>query len=157
MIGAKVRRLSQRQRRMLVLAEYAGISCFPVVSIFTESAWWMLLGLLGVIATVLIHGRLLFPFTQKIANKTDADLDERQTAVRDSAHRTSYEILGTVIIVGLALLHMLTTGPLGERPWTSQTSIHGIVWPTFTTILLMFSTLPTAVIAWAEPDPEPDE
>ncbi len=100
MIGAKARGLSQRQRRVLVLAEYAGISCFPVVSSFTESAWWMLLGLLGAIATVLIHHQLLVPFTQKIANKTDADLDERQTAVRDSAHRTAYEILGAVIIVG---------------------------------------------------------
>lgn len=134
MIGAKARNLSQRQRRMLVLVEYAGLSAFPMASLLTESAWWMLLALVGIVATVLIHARLLLRSTQKIANKQATELDERQTAVRDNAHRTAYQILGTVIIVTLALLQMSTTGPLGFRPWTSQLSIRSIVLPVTTTI-----------------------
>ena len=113
MISAKARGLSQRQRRVLVLAEYAGLISYLTVSVFMDDAWWLLLALVGVIAMVLIHSQLLVRFTQKIANKEDAELDERQTAVRDNAHRTAYQILGSAIIVGLVLLQMFTTGPLG--------------------------------------------
>ena len=157
MIGAKARGLSQRQRRVLVLAQYAGLFSYLTVSVFLDNAWWLLLALVGIVATVLIHSQLLVRFTQKIANKQDAELDERQTAVRDNAHRTAYQILGSVIIVGLVLLQMLTTGPLSDRPWTPKISIHSVVAPVLTTILWMYVSLPTAVIAWAEPDPEPDE
>ena len=157
MIGAKARHLSQRQRRVLVLAEYAGLFFYLTVSVFMDDAWWLWLALGGIVATVLIHSRLLVRFTQKIANKEDAELDERQTAVRDNAHHTAYQILGSAIIVGLVLLQMLTTGPLDIRPWTPQLSIRSIVAPVFTTILWMYVSLPTAVIAWVQPDPDPDE
>lgn len=157
MIGAKARQLSQRQRRVLVLAEYAGLLSYLAASILAGSAWWLVLTLVGVVATVLIHSQLLVRFTQKIADKEDSELDERQTAVRDNAHRTAYQILGSAIIVGLVLLHMLTTGPLGFRPWTPQLSIRSIVLPVTTTIVWMYVSLPTAVIAWREPDPETDE
>ena len=116
-----------------------------------------MLALVGIVATVLIHSQLLVRFTQKIANKEDAELDERQTAVRDNAHRTAYQILGSAIIVGLVLLQMLTTGPMGFRSWTPQLSIRSIVAPVLTTILWMYVSLPTAATARAEPDPEPDE
>ncbi len=154
MISARAKRLPQGQRRMLVLAEYAGIFALPVTSILAESAWWMLLALVGVIATVLIHRRLLVPFTQEIANKEDADLDERQTAVRDSAHRKAYEILGTLVLGVLFLLWVIVE-PLGDRPWTPQISIQD---PTvvFVTTLWVYITLPTAVIAWRESDPATD-
>lgn len=157
MIGAKARGLSQRQRRVLVLAQYAGLFSYLTVTVFMDDAWWLVLALVGVVATVLIHGKLLVRFTQKFADKEDSELDERQTAVRDNAHRTAYQILGSAIIVGLVLLQMSTTGPLSFRPWTPQLSIRSIVLPVTTTILWMYVTLPTAVIAWAEPDPDPDE
>lgn len=157
MIGAKARGLSQRQRRVLVLAQYAGLFSYLTVTVFMDDAWWLVLALVGVVATVLIHSKLLVRFTQKIADKEDSELDERQTAVRDNAHRTAYQILGSAIIVGLVLLQMSTTGPLSFRPWTPQLSIRSIVLPVTTTILWMYVTLPTAVIAWAEPDPDPDE
>lgn len=157
MISARAKNLSQRQRRLLVLAEYAGLFSFPVASILVGSAWWLLLALVGVVAAVFIHGRMLIPSTQKIAKKQDADLDERQTAVRDSAHRTAYQILGTVIIVGLVFLQTLTTGLLSERPWTPQISIREVVAPIVTTMVWLYVTLPTAVIAWREPDPAADE
>lgn len=157
MVGVRARQLRQRQRRVLVLTEYAGLFSYLTVTVFVDGAWWLLLALVGVVATVLIHSQLLVRLTQKIANKEAAELDEHQTAVRDNAHRTAYQILGSAIIVGLVLLHMLTTGPLGFRPWTPQFSIRSIVLPVLTTILWMYVTLPTAVIAWAEPDPDPDE
>jgi len=142
---------------MLVLAEYAGLSAFPLASLLTKSAWWMLLALVGIVAAVLIHDRLLLRFTQKIAHKVDAALDERQTAIRNDAHRTAYQVLGSVVIVALVVLQILTTGPLSERPWASQISLREIVAPVCTTILWLYITLPTAVIAWREPDTEPDE
>lgn len=157
MISARAKNLSQRQRRLLVLAEYAGLLAYPVASILAGSAWWLLLALVGLVAIVLIHSQLLVRFTQRIADREDAELDERQTAVRDNAHRTAYQILGAAIIVGLVLVQMLTTGPLSDKPWTPQISIQGIVAPVLATILWMYISLPTAVIAWTEPDPEPDE
>ena len=157
MVGVRARQLSQRQRRVLVLTEYAGLFSYLTVTVFMDDTWWLLLAFVGVVAMVLIHSQLLVRFTQKIANKEDAELDERQTAVRDNAHRTAYQILGSAIIVGLVLLQMLTTGPLGFRPWTPQLSIRSIVLPVLTTILWMYVSLPTAVIAWTEPDPETDE
>ncbi len=157
MIVAKARRLSQRERRVLVLAEYAAIFSYPVVAILRGSAWWLLIAVVGIVATVLIHERLLLPSTQKIANKADADLDERQTAVRDDAHRTAYQVLGSVILVALVLLQMLTTGPLSDRPWTPQISVRELVSSVTPTAIWLYVSLPTAVIAWAEPDPDPDE
>lgn len=157
MIGAKARRLSQRQRRMFVLAEYTGLSSYPVASMLAGSAWWLLIALVGLVAAVLIHHRLLLRCTQKIANKVDAALDERQTAVRNEAHRTAYQILGSMILVALVSLQILTTGLLSERPWTPQISIREIVAPIVTTMVWLYVTLPTAVIAWREPDPAADE
>jgi amino acid permease len=157
MVGVRARQLSQRHRRVLVLAEYAGLFSYLTVTVFMDDAWWWLLALVGVVAMILIHSQLLVRFTQKIANKEDAELDERQTAVRDNAHRTAYQILGSAIIVGLVLLQMLTTGPLGLKPWTPQLSIRSVVTPALSTLIWMYVSLPTAVIAWAEPDPDPDE
>ncbi len=157
MISAKAACLSQRQRRLLVLTEYAGLSAFPLASLLAESAWWMMLALVGIVASVFIHDRLLARFTQNIANKVDAALDERQAAIRNDAHRTAYRVLGSVVVVALVVLQMLTTGPLSERPWAPQISTREIVAPVCTTILWIYITLPTAVIAWREPDPEPDE
>jgi hypothetical protein len=144
---------------VLVLTEYAGLFTYLTVTVFMDDTWWLLLAFVGVVAMVLVHShsQLLVRFTQKIADKENSELDERQTAVRDNAHRTAYQILGSTIIVGLVLLQMLTTGPLGFGPWTPQLSIRSIVLPVLTTILWMQVSLPTAAIAWTEPDPETDE
>lgn len=157
MIGEKARRFSRRQRRAVVLAEYAGIFSYPVVAISTVGAWWLLIALAGIVSTVLIHELLLLPSTQKIANKADTDLDERQTAVRDNAHRTAYQILGSVVLMTLFLLQMLTAGPLSESSWTPDVSARGLVEVVIPTAVWMYVTLPTAVIAWTEPDTELDE
>jgi hypothetical protein len=69
MIGVKARHLSRRQRRVLVLVEYAGLFSMPVAAILMGDSWWSLLSLLGLGAAVLIHRRLLVPFTQEIAAK----------------------------------------------------------------------------------------
>jgi hypothetical protein len=157
MIGAKARNLSQRQRRMLVLVEYAGLSAYAVVWMLASatSPWWWTSVIFAFVVTVLIHSRLLVPFTQEIANKGDDDLDERQTAVRDNAHRTAYHILGTVVLGALFLLWVILE-PLGDRPWTPEISIEN---PTavFVMTLWVYITLPTAVIAWREPGTDPDE
>jgi hypothetical protein len=139
MVSVRARQLSQRQRRVLVLTEYAGLFTYLTVTVFMDDTWWLLLAFVGVVAMVLVHShsQLLVRFTQKIADKENSELDERQTAVRDNAHRTAYQILGSTIIVGLVLLQMLTTGPLGFGPWTPQLSIRSIVLPVLTTILWM--------------------
>lgn len=157
MIGAKARRLSKRQRRLLVLAEYAGLSAYAVVWMLASasSPWWWTSIIVVFVAALLIHSRLLVPLTQEIANKGDDDLDERQMAVRDNAHRTAYHILGTVVLGALFLLWVILE-PLGDRPWTPEISIEN---PTaiLVTTLWVYTTLPTAVIAWREPDPEPGD
>ena len=151
----RARQLSQRQRRVLVLTEYAGLFSYLTVTVFMDDTWWLLLAFVGVVAMVLIHSQLLVRFTQKIADKEDSELDGRQTAVRDNAHRTAYHILGTVVLGALFLLWVILE-PLGDRPWTPEISIEN---PTavFVMTLWVYITLPTAVIAWREPGTDPDE
>jgi hypothetical protein len=155
MIVAKASHLSRRQRRVLVLVEYAGLFSMPVAAILMGNSWWSLLSLLGLGAAMLVHRRLLVPFTQEIADKRDADLDERQTAVRDSAHRTAYQILGTLLLGALFLLWVMIE-PLGERPWMPKLSIQNPI-VVYMTTFWVYVTLPTSVIAWREPDPEPGD
>jgi uncharacterized membrane protein len=68
MVGVRARQLSQRQRRVLVLTEYAGLFSYLTVTVFMDDTWWLVLAFVGVVAMVLIHSQLLVRFTQKIAN-----------------------------------------------------------------------------------------
>lgn len=147
--------LGRGQRRFLVSMTYVCLVVYVGTFLTTESSPWFWFGLPAFVAAVAIYFWLLAPFTQRIADEKDTKLDERQMVVRNHAHRTAYRILGSLLIVALTYLH-LSVGVLDNRPWTLQISEDDIT-PIFTGALWLIITLPTAIIAWNEPDPIPDE
>lgn len=87
-----------------------------------------------------------------LANETDAALDERERQVRDHAYRFAYVGVASafmLLITYAAIVHDSGRGWL-PRTWNES---QAIVWG----VLLLTWTLPSAVVAWTEPDPIADE
>ena len=148
-------RLSRGRRRLLVLAIYIGLVAYTTTALIEGNSWWITVGLLGAATTVVIHGWLLLPFTQKIADKEESDLDERQVDIRNRAHRKAYQILGSVVIA--ALLYMnISLDYFGNPLWTPAITDENVSTVLIGTIWLVI-TLPTSIIAWNEPGPEESE
>lgn len=144
--------MSRGQRRLLVAGVCLGLIFYPGIPLVFDDSWWLLLSIAGVVATVAIHSWLLAPFTQRIADRKEIELDERQEAVRNRAHRTAYQILGAVVLTALLYLQIdlqYFDGRLWSPDMTAQnmTSVlGGTIW--------LIITLPTSIIAWNEPDPD---
>jgi hypothetical protein len=148
-------RLRRSQRRLLVAASYLGLIGYTTVSLTSKDSWWTLVGLLGILATVAIYTWLLAPSTQKIAGKKEEDLDERQMIVRNRAHHTAYQILGSVVAAALLypqINHLYLDGQL----WAPSITVQNLPSVMVSAIWLIV-TLPTSVIAWMELDPETGE
>jgi hypothetical protein len=80
----------------------------------------------------------------------DAELDERLLQVKNRAYRSAYLVLAPVAIVVWALsLAGLQWLPADQGNADSTVLLFGVV--------LLAGTLPTAIVAWREPDPEPLE
>ena len=81
-------------------------------------------------------------------NICDAALDERQRARRNEALARAYPIVG--IFAALCLAYTI----LGDAwtPLRNFTVIEAMFWGTF----LLAISLPSAIIAWTEPDPIPE-
>ncbi len=76
-------------------------------------------------------------------------LDERDTSVRDHAYRRSYWI--AIIVVALGLVYAMLAADHSDW-WLPQTAdAYGAVLVGF---LFLIGSLPTAVVAWSEPDVE---
>jgi len=113
--------------------------------------------LLWLVPLLMIGNRLawLASFgTHDLSRIPDARADERERAVRDRAHRTAYRLF----LIPLALV---TAAPaaialeglrLGDTfTLTPQMAPYVFVW--FSSVYLLYFILPTAVVAWTEPDP----
>ena len=79
--------------------------------------------------------------------------DERQRAIREHAQAVSYRILGPV--VGVVALYLLFARSVFDAAWLPSSSTEQVM--LLAGLALLFSTLPSAVIAWSEPDPVPDD
>lgn len=79
--------------------------------------------------------------------------DERQRAIRQHAQALSYQILGPVIV--FVTLYLMFARRLLEQAWLPSSAIEQVA--LLGGFALVFSTLPSAVVAWSEPDPVPDD
>lgn len=122
-----------------------------ILLIFDESAW-LWLSVPGLLATVAIHSWLLAPFTQRIADKKEGDLDERQRMVRNRAYYSAYQVLGSVVLTALLYWHLDAQQFEGALPSPDITGENAT--SLFVGILWLIITLPTSIIAWNEPDPD---
>jgi Ca2+/Na+ antiporter len=138
-------------RRVLVVGVLAGYPLFV-------AAWVGLpeLGVTGLVWTVVVAGLGLgvmlgafglYGFQTSMAHVPDAQLDERQIAIRDRAYLVSYRILATFMLLGIFALSIAPD--VLDRPLVvTFETMQPLMWGA----LLYSLILPSAVIAWQEPD-----
>lgn len=133
-------------RRTLILAAYLGyLGMVLAWSLLDPPARWFLVLPLGLIAVV-AGGGLLMPQILGVSDGADAMLDERQTALRNRAYLNGYRVLGALTILA-ALYCMLAQGAGWWLPRTDL-ALQAVFWG----VWLLVTTLPTALLAWTEPD-----
>ncbi|MEM1080784.1 MAG: hypothetical protein AAGH65_04300 [Pseudomonadota bacterium] len=143
--------------RLLVLANVLiGASMAGLVLLGIDLATKTVLISLAVLMFLL--GLTLEYRTRALANSMDHQVDERQRARRDHAHRIAYWTLSFPVgFAGGMIVARL------HRTWDEGIglSISPDGLPAFLVFfwlgLILFLTLPTAIIAWTEPTPLDDD
>ncbi|HZU13282.1 MAG TPA: hypothetical protein VFB58_10625 [Chloroflexota bacterium] len=150
-------RLPARQsvRRGLVTA--LGVICVilaetPAVTALIGSAWQTTLDVLLVLV-LLLANLTLRSATRRLAVAPDSSLDERQARVRDYAYRLTHRVLAVAFGLPLWLL-FLRSSPSSVPGWLHDALGNGGLVVVYLELLFF---LPTAVIAWTEPDLPEDE
>jgi hypothetical protein len=81
----------------------------------------------------------------------DAELDERLVQIKNQAYRTAYQILRALVLIGWPVSVVVIAHEPGGIGFAGAFVILGGVG-------LLATTLPTAIVAWGEPDPtEPEK
>jgi hypothetical protein len=95
-----------------------------------------------------------------LANAREFGSDEREVRLRDKAHESAYRRLGAVVIITsmIAFLKYAATPQLQEYgidlpPAVFDQAIYGLLIAS----LILFITLPQAILLWTEPDIEEEE
>lgn len=147
---------SQARRRGLVLTLYASyallVTCFALASAtgpgFVFTLALLPVGLLLVFAFLALS-QIALPYSSEGVGVTLPPLDERQVQVRDRAFYRAYQILASIF--GLWIVYESIARDM-TRQWfwfpSTTDEYQAIVWG----YLLVAMTLPSAVIAWTEPD-----
>lgn len=143
--------------QMLITANVlVGLTMIALVRFDSAAATPALLMALGV--AMLVIAAALEIRTRSLANRMDSRIDERERARRDHAHRIAYWTLAfpAGLIGGYLVSHL-------QRTWEDglSLSVSPEAMPEFLVFfwlgLLLFITLPTAIIAWTEPRPLDDD
>jgi hypothetical protein len=146
--------IPRRQRRWLAIVAVAG---YPIAL-----AAWLVIGPrvglppglaaivgLALLAVTMFAMYRLYLFRSKMAQASDEMLDERQRQVRDRAYVDSYRVF---VLITLVTLIALTLGPtLFDEPIALTYEVANWV---IVGVVLIALTLPSAVVAWHEPDLE---
>ena len=161
---------SQKRRRVIVLALYIVLllwfgSAFTLFNLAPNNAEDEIPGslflfyigvfmIVAVVDTIIFHA--LRNSIQNVADKEDHNIDERQRTVRDSAYRLAYQIV-TIGLLSVLLYAQLASGFQWWLPLPSEEMLPSTIGMVFTLVLILTVTLPTSIVAWNEPDLEPDE
>lgn len=143
-------------RRRLVLGSYLGFALFVALTLslpplFRALSWSKYLVLLPVLPLVSLvvwcSFRLLQPQRLGISDGTDELLDERQRLLRGRAYLNAYRVLGLLFMLLLLYISLAVDQgwpmPHGYSAWNLL----------YMAALLLSLTLPSALLAWTEPDP----
>ncbi len=102
---------------------------------------------------MIIFFRFLRPIMSEVIKK-DRDLDERELSLRNAAHYRAYQILRSALTTVMAapmvaFVYFGVDLPLRLTQWH------------FMALFFLFAnlsvSLPASVVAWTEPDPEPED
>lgn len=125
----------------LLVAAWLGLPAAGVTGI----PW--AIAVLAASGLMLLSNYGLYAFRRSMAQAPDADLDERQVAVRDRAYLEAYRIFAAIMLLGLLIVGILPDAidrPLDVTYETVQPFLLGAI--------LYSIILPSAVVAWGEPD-----
>jgi uncharacterized membrane protein len=148
---------SQRLRRRVVVAMYGTWLLVALAALLGAQAQskWITAGLvvlaIGALITMTMSvtwlGRRTYVNSPQLA---DRELDERLVQVKNRAYRTAFRIFAAYVAVAWPLSLLVLFNDHTGRGAANALLI-------FASLGLLVTTLPTAVVAWREPDPaEPD-
>jgi hypothetical protein len=157
-----VQNSGQKRRRLWVAVMYAGLTGWTIPALAIGApplrdavpAWvfyagtfsFAVIGALGFLVTVSTSTHVSHGLGASTGRK-EGKLDERQRAIWDQACRASY-----VVVLCILLLSNFYWGfvePVFDLD-KSATSLLSLA------IFLLALSLPNAIVAWTEPDPEPE-
>ena len=145
---------SRRFRRQIVVGTFGGWLLILAIDELISLAYpkWFVTPIALLVGYFAIqwfwHGRRTYINTPDLA---DEELDERLVQIKNQAYRTAFRVFAPVALIGGLLSMIAMTLQPGERGMTNAILI-------YFGIALLATILPTAIVAWREPDPtEPDE
>ncbi len=134
-------------RRALVVGCYGGYALLVLAWVFTPTPLREILSLWLGLLCVTCMGMLLMPNILGVSGGMETLLDERQRALRHRTYVRAYSVLaGLVAFVALYVFIAVDAGTL----WLprSNLALQAVLWG----VLILVVTLPTALVAWMEPD-----
>jgi hypothetical protein len=144
---------SRRFRRRLVIATYAGwlavAAIVKLISFGPVPFIWLSLLMVG--TNIIIQ--LMWVERRTIINTpalVDAELDERLVQSRNAAFRTAFKPFALAALIGW----LLATAATQLQP-NNQGYLNSLI--LFLGVAMLATTLPTAIVAWREPDPTDPE
>ncbi len=148
--------LPQRTRRVTAVVTLLGMP-----AAFAWSSYWLTTSvtnlLWGPITFVLFGATIwgaivLYAYVRRRADLPGPGLDERQRSLRDQAWILSYQVLSTVVIFGIAYAALQVW--LFGHPVTIDADLANAL---VLSNAVLLPVLPTAALAWIEPDPIAEE
>ncbi len=144
---------SRRFRRRLLIATYAAWLLVAVgvkfLSFGPLSQFWLSSILLWsnlILQAIWVVRRTIIN-TPKLA---DAELDERMVQIRNAAFRTAFRSFAVVALIGwIVAMTAIQLQPNSQGFLNAYLIYFGVA--------LLATTLPTAIVAWREPDPTEPE
>jgi hypothetical protein len=145
---------SRRMRRRVVVAMYAAWAVIAAMVLVWSSlnsrAWYP--AMMAMIVANSVFQLIWFVWLGRTyvnaPRLPDAELDERLLQVKNQAYRRAYLILAPVAVIAWIL-------SLGALQWQPNDQGRIIAIALVVAVGLVAGTLPTAIVAWQEPDPEP--
>lgn len=147
----RIRELPRSSRRLLAALAVAG---YPVAVLFLTQAPQLGVpapvaggvALIGIGITLFAMWRC-YAFRGKLAQAPDDRLDEREIRIRDRAYLESYRLFVLAVLVALVAVAIIPD--VLDRPITLDYAT--LNWFIMGAILVSLA-LPSAVVAWVEPD-----
>lgn len=139
--------ISRSIRRFLVLGCYFGYLGLIIAWIFLPQPIRSIFTLLIGLFSILCFAALLMPNLIGVSDGQINLLDERQQQFRQMMYPRAYQILSGIFL--LVCLYVFIAAD-AEVLWLPKTELERQA--VFYGIFLVISTLPTALIAWLEPD-----
>jgi hypothetical protein len=144
---------SRRFRRRLVIATYTGwivvAAIVKMLSYGPVRPFWlpMIMVATNIIIQAIWVGRRTIISTPALA---DAELDERLVQTRNAAFRTAFRVFAGITLIGW----IVSIAAIQLQP-NDQGFLNAFL--IFIGVALLATTLPTAIVAWREPDPAEPE